>query len=182
MRPEACHNVGMRLFYAAWPDEATRAALVEVRDKVECPGARPVPAEDLHMTLVFVGEVAPRSLSALREASNELVCPSCEVLLDHFWALKFGRLILGAGGKAPRALQDMHQRLIGLVRPYAAKPIRSVREFRPHVTLWRRAREIKRLPPAPELEFHITGFSLARSTLASSGSKYETLAHWTSGI
>jgi RNA 2',3'-cyclic 3'-phosphodiesterase len=47
-----------RLFFALWPDEAQRAALAHAAASIvrHC-GGRPVPEENLHVTLAFLGSV-----------------------------------------------------------------------------------------------------------------------------
>ena len=56
-----------RLFFALWPDEVARDALIRATAKaVRHCGGRPVPAENLHVTLVFLGSVATRRLPELK--------------------------------------------------------------------------------------------------------------------
>lgn len=168
----------MRLFFAAWPDEAAKEDLIELRDAAECPGGRPVPAGKLHMTLLFAGDVASQAIQALDEAAADIACPPCEVRLDHFWPgnKKHKRLIMGAHATPP-ALAELHSRLVVLAGLHTGKPLRST-GFRPHVTLWRKVTEIRHLPSAPEVRFRISGFSLVRSTLEPDGSRYEVLSRY----
>jgi RNA 2',3'-cyclic 3'-phosphodiesterase len=55
-----------RLFFALWPDDEQRAALVQASCKIvrHC-GGRPVPASNLHVTLAFLGSVPEPRLEQL---------------------------------------------------------------------------------------------------------------------
>ncbi|MDH5265059.1 MAG: RNA 2',3'-cyclic phosphodiesterase, partial [Betaproteobacteria bacterium] len=65
-----------RLFFALWPDAAARAALADLaRATANRYGGRAVPAANLHLTLVFLGEVDPARIAALRRAVDGLASP-----------------------------------------------------------------------------------------------------------
>src|SRR5579883_616458 len=60
-----------RLFFALWPDEAMREAMVQaIREPVRASGGRPVHAGNLHVTLAFLGAVPERRLTELAEAAR----------------------------------------------------------------------------------------------------------------
>ncbi|MGZ8919259.1 MAG: 2'-5' RNA ligase family protein, partial [Methylobacter sp.] len=46
-----------RLFYALWPDDHTRLDLVRLNRFIEAKGFRPVQPHNVHVTLVFLGNV-----------------------------------------------------------------------------------------------------------------------------
>ena len=52
-----------RVFFALWPDDATRAAISRAtRDAVRASGGRPIAKDRLHLTVAFLGELtAPGS-------------------------------------------------------------------------------------------------------------------------
>jgi 2'-5' RNA ligase len=128
----------LRLFFALWPDPATRAAIAALaRDVGRETGGRAVTPENVHLTLVFLGEqpaeIVPKlcasaaavELSAFRLALDEVDC----------WR-KTGIAWLGAS-ETPAALAALHG---GLARALASLGIAlEARPFAPHLTLARRA-------------------------------------------
>ena len=61
-----------RLFFALWPDETQRHALEHASAKaVRHSGGRPVPVANLHVTLAFLGSVAPARIPDLQLMARE---------------------------------------------------------------------------------------------------------------
>ncbi len=61
-----------RLFFALWPDPPTRTALAMLVDGLPLVGGRRVPAENLHLTLAFLGNVDEGAAAAARVALRHL--------------------------------------------------------------------------------------------------------------
>ena len=56
-----------RVFFALWPDDATRAAISRAtREAVRLSGGRPIAKERLHVTVAFLGELTAAGLEAAR--------------------------------------------------------------------------------------------------------------------
>jgi len=61
-----------RLFFALWPDERQRPVLEHASAKaVRHSGGRPVPVANLHVTLAFLGSVAPARIPDLQRMARE---------------------------------------------------------------------------------------------------------------
>ncbi len=60
----------MRLFVAIELDPPIRAALAEVQDQLRgaCEGVRWIPAEQLHVTMKFLGEVSDKNVAGVADA------------------------------------------------------------------------------------------------------------------
>ena len=65
-----------RLFFALWPDEDMRQAMLHaIRKAARASGGRPVPAANLHVTLAFLGAVPERRLGELGETARAAAAP-----------------------------------------------------------------------------------------------------------
>lgn len=149
-----------RLFIALWPDAAVRAALHAVSAQWQWqPGAAPVPADRLHLTLHFLGHVPRERIAALRAAITVPITP-CVLTLD--------RAALWRGGVAvlepiavPTPLVELHLALGAALRALGV-PVET-RPWRAHVTLARRARgDVPRITP---LAWPVRGHALVESRL-----------------
>ena len=136
-----------RLFFGLQPPPPVLARLQQAAARLQAdrvPGGRPVPAEKLHLTLAFLGDVEGEDV--LRRAFDAGACvaaPGFDFRLDH--ALSFGGRQppwVFAGASAPfAALQDSLQRCLHVQGLHARDEARA---FVPHVTWLRNARA--RLP------------------------------------
>ena len=161
-----------RLFFAFWPDEATREAMQHAaRKAVRGSGGRPVPAVNLHMTVAFLGSVAQSRVDEVRAVGRTVpVEPAFEIVFDGvaFWP-KPQVLVAESSRPAPEAAA-IAARLWARLVPLGIPP--DVRPFKPHVTLARKV-----VKPAPELSLKpvrwpVSALTLVESVTDPEGSRY----------
>lgn len=172
----------MRLFLAIELPEAEARALAAMRRPL--PGWRWVPAENLHITLVFLGDVRADAAGELDDALNGMTIVPPEVQIAGIG--HFGRAApraVWAGVTPQPALEALANRLAQKARGAGIDV--EHRKFVPHVTLARLANGTSaesvaafaeahgrlRLPP-----FTPQGVTLFRSHLRPEGPLYESLA------
>ena len=149
----------LRLFLALWPDDDTRIALLAWQQAQTWPAAaRLTRADDLHLTLHFLGQVPQTLLPALKQA---LLPPSAPVTLTldrvEVWPNGVAVLLPQA---TPPALLDLHGQL-GDTLTQLGLPLEP-RPYQPHVTLARRALGL--IPqPAPPLRWTAQHYVLVNS-------------------
>lgn len=166
-----------RLFFALWPDHRQRAAIQSVsRDALAASGGRAISAENLHATLVFLGNVPGESLDLLTSVAQTLQARPFELLLDRLdtWR-KAGMLVLGASDVPPELLELLGELRRGLSAAGFAVEDRS---FRLHVTLARKATVNQRLELDAPVIWPVKDFVLVRSELKPEGSEYTVLRRW----
>lgn len=139
-----------RLFVACWPSGAERGALQAWQAALDGPAAlRRTPPEDLHLTLVFIGDLPAERLPAVRAAVAAVPPRRTRVTLDRLQVWHGGTVVLAAT-RLPPALHDWQQALVQAMQACGLAPER--RRFRPHVTLARRGQGAGLRPglaPAP---------------------------------
>ena len=166
----------MRLFFAVFPERETRrliasaAAELMLRD-----GARPVPCENYHLTLAFVGDVSDAQAASLRSI-GPLEVPAFSVRFDIYEHWPRSEVVVLGASKCPPALQDLQCKLRGELARHdlAADP----RPFHPHVTIARKAVQAPVQQAMSGFLWKVTAFQLVRSVRASAGSTYTVLDHW----
>jgi len=72
-----------RLFFALWPDSAVRRALAKSSRELLGRRIKPVPVENLHITLAFAGPVTAPVRDCLEAAAGEIHCAPFELEIDH---------------------------------------------------------------------------------------------------
>ena len=165
-----------RLFFALWPDERTRAAIVERARALDDLGGRPVPVHNLHLTLLFLGDVPGDRFDGLAAGASGIRTGAFDLRLDRFGSFRAARVAWIGGDPAPAGAVLVDR--LGAVAESAGLTVDD-RPWRPHVTLRRRiegggrALSLK-APPAP-VDWPIRAFSLIESVPAR---PYQVLRTW----
>jgi 2'-5' RNA ligase len=125
----------MRLFLGVEPPEALRAELAALA--IGLPGARWVEAQNLHLTLRFIGEVNPAEAEDLDAELATLTAAPAPVRLQGIGTFGQGRRMnaLWVGAEKDPALVHLHGAVENAV-VRAGFP-KETRKFLPHVTLAR---------------------------------------------
>ena len=164
-----------RLFFALWPDDPTRLRLaVAVESLPKLPG-RPVPVRNMHITLVFLGEVTEEQQQVLRAAAGTIHAPSFALTISQLGCWPRATVAWLAPESVPQPLTDLVAQLQSVCRGAGLEP--DARPYHPHLTI---ARKIRRVAPAELAPIHwqISRFSLVESVPERAGSEYRPLAHW----
>lgn len=178
----------LRLFFALWPDEVTRAALGRAVPLVG-PGGRAIPIENLHATLAFLGNTDVLRMDALAALAASIRAAPFVLTLDGYevWDRALVALV---PKELPAALErlagDLNAGLGGAGFPTESRP------YRAHVTLIRERRrgsgrrEGLLAPEASSaamtpITWPVNEFALVQSRTGPQGSRYEVLFKWPLG-
>jgi 2'-5' RNA ligase len=172
--------VNDRLFFALWPDDVLREVLARrIPELVRGYPCKPQRPDQWHLTLEFIGSVEAVRQPALHAAAGKVhALPGVagDIVLDRLehWA-RPQVLCLSASVVQP-ALSEFVGALRAELLAQGFEPER--REFRPHLTLARKARQPVPSGPVDPLRWPVRDFVLARSVTDAAGSRYEPLARW----
>ena len=171
----------MRLFVALELPREVRAALAVWAAAAAPEAMRRVPAENLHVTLAFLGARAPADAETVAPLLGALARPLGELAVDGaLWLPPRRPGVLAVALQAGPALAELHADLVAaLAGAIAFEPER--RALRAHVTVARARREARLCaaqldPPPPALAFAAEALVLYRSHTGPAGARYEPLA------
>ncbi len=175
-----------RLFVALYPPREVARALLDALEGLALPPHRATPLDQVHMTVLFVGEVPERDLAATAESVERAAAgiAAFELAVERMLPLpdRGPARLIAAGTNAPGALVELRRRLVArLVTP---RPKEA--PFRPHLTLCRfRAPTRFALPPqgtpAPP-PFRVDAISLQRSILRPDGAEHRQVLRVPLGV
>lgn len=165
----------LRVFLALMPPSAVRRILVRYQNQWDLPApARAVPAQQLHVTLYFLGEVAEQRLPALKQALDLISWQAGDLRIDRAgWFRRAGVAWLAAT-RVDNALAQLRRRLIVALEPFG--PGERHRPWQPHITLYRKLRKPPPTLTVEPLQWNIDGFHLMQSLLTPEGPRYRSLA------
>jgi 2'-5' RNA ligase len=165
-----------RLFFALWPDAATRDALNRTGKWLHQHwDGRRMRADTLHLTLCFLGDVAPAQRERLLHGIQAAALAPFELSLDQpgYWPHnRIGWLGLQQPSAPLESLvQALRAQLRGLAIAFDERP------HTPHVTLLRKSRDGAAATCQP-VRWKIDGFVLVESNPQADGAHYDVLKHW----
>ena len=155
----------MNFFFAAWPPGATAGALEGWARKLE---GRVTAAQKIHLTLAFLGRVAPEKASAAARSIGGRA-HALPIEKAQYW--KHNRIVWAGPRETPTALAALVEALHAALR--RAGYVLEARPYSAHVTLLRSAPPPSELPPLPAVEWPVGEFTLVRSAVSNKGSVYE---------
>jgi 2'-5' RNA ligase len=177
------HRARVRLFFALWPDAAARGALLDAQGaalgETGRVGPRPTRAthpDDLHVTLVFVGDVDAALLPCIEAAAADVAAAPFELRFCRIETWRRQRLLVAMPDAPPDALFGLVGQLEQNLLACGIPP--ESRRYRPHVTLARRAAPVE--PHELDVGWPVSGFVLARSggRGPGAGGGYQVLRRW----
>ncbi|WP_170588379.1 RNA 2',3'-cyclic phosphodiesterase [Ruegeria arenilitoris] len=136
---------------------------------------RSLPAENLHLTLAFLGDQTRDALIELNDHLEAVRCPAFSIRLSGLGS--FGNSLHMAVEPDPELLH-LHESVLQCIRLAGMRLQR--RRFRPHITIVRGIEPALNRGflqiPVPQATMFVTQFNLKSSTLRPDGARYETLS------
>jgi RNA 2',3'-cyclic 3'-phosphodiesterase len=154
----------MRLFFALWPPRETALALERWARPLD---GRCTPADKIHLTLAFLGEVDEQKAIA---AARCVQAPAFGLPVEQARYWGHNRIVWAGPRETPAALTRLADCL--QLELYKESFILERRPFAAHVTLLRKA-PAQTLPPLPGVAWPVQEFSLVGSLLGMHGSSYQ---------
>ena len=166
----------LRLFFALWPDDATRDALNRTGKWLHQHwGGRRMRADTLHITLAFLGSVPAERLDVLTGCADTVKTDAFELVLDQAGYWRHNRIgWLGASETPPQHV-ELVSALNGALQA-AGFPV-DVRPHVPHVTLLRNTAGGE-VPVCVPVRWPISDFVLVASRTEADGARYGVIRRW----
>jgi 2'-5' RNA ligase len=160
-----------RLFYALWPDDATRAALAGLQLATSGKQTR---YQNLHITLAFLGKQPASLLPTFTHILAHLPAAPMTLILDRVGYFVRNRIAWAGMHHVPEELTALQKALVrDLTQQQIAFDDRA--QFKPHVTLARDSDAPPDLPFEP-IVWKVVQIALVKSTTHADGVQYDVLA------
>ena len=166
----------LRLFFALWPDDATRDALNRTGKWLHQHwGGQRMRADTLHITLAFLGSTPAEQLDALVACADAVKTDAFELVLDQAGYWRHNRIgWLGASETPPQHIELVDALNAALeAAGFSVDP----RPHVPHVTLLRKSLGGE-VPACEPLHWPVSEFVLVQSVTESEGAHYQVVRRW----
>jgi 2'-5' RNA ligase len=167
----------VRLFFALWPNPAMQPALGDaVSEAVRESEGRIVPAENLHLTLAFLGSVSRTRLPVLDEIAQD----GLVLTLDTVEHWRRPHILCATSTDAPPGVATLAK---ALRRALTAEgfSLDLKTPFRPHVTVARKVTHPLEPRALAPVTWRFDDFALVQSLSSGGGSSYTPLARYRLG-
>jgi 2'-5' RNA ligase len=165
-----------RLFFALRPDQEVCEQLVQLQHDCRQPGARVHRAENLHMTLAFLGMVDEGRIETICSMASCIKESGFRLRLDHTGYWRRPKILWCAPSHTPQHLASLVKQLWQGLEGCGFE--QEQREYRPHVTLMRKAAAVKPQQLKSQIIWPVSHFELMWSHHKDGALHYETLDRW----
>ena len=165
-----------KLFFALWPpSNKVRKKIEMVNQSIKEGGIKKVKPDNLHVTLVFLGNVDAKSEVMIRQSVEHIIV---QPFVLHFDQLEYWRkpriLCLSTQQYDPHLLVLVNA-LKSIVEQCGVKI--EERSYKPHITLARKAYKLIDIDVLP-IEWQVHAFCLVQSSSTTNGVHYQVLQSW----
>lgn len=165
-----------RLFFALWPDEVVRQRMDEARNGLPPGSGRCVPATNLHLTLVFLGDVGDDVALCARQAASRLHNQAFMLVLNKLGSWKKQQVAWLAPTLVPEALLSLVDNLQAALQQCGLVP--EKRAFKAHVSVLRKLHQHIGPHALQPISWSIDCFCLVESLPVAEGVHYHVVQSW----
>ena len=166
-----------RVFFALVPPQSLQQALAELaRDVARRAHGRPVPADNVHLTLAFIGACSPSRLSQLLDVGARAGGEAIAVTLDTLGGFRRAGVAWIGSSRPPAALRTLAAELGSALSTVGART--DERPLHPHLTLARKCRGPYPHDAVGPFTWNADHLALMRSETRGEGARYTTLRRW----
>lgn len=167
----------IRVFFAIFPDEFVQKQLAHQAEILEptC-GGRRMRTQNLHLTLLFLGEVSTHRIATLQQTMKNISAKKFELSLDRICYWKHNQIIYIQANQFPTELFFLVDSL--KIALSEAGFLFDKFTYKPHVTLIRKATHSTEINLNDPIKWHVNEWSLIQSRQTENGVDYIPLKQW----
>lgn len=167
-----------RLFFALWPEERLQQQLHEFAGQaLKANAGRRVVAENIHLTLAFLGSVTEPDQARYEAAASGVTGGAFTLTLDRLGCFRRSGILWIGASQIPAELAALVRDLNQALQACGFTP--EPRAYHAHLTL---ARNVRQCPDRDiglsPIFWEVRHFALVQSHTESHGATYEILRRW----
>lgn len=167
--------MSQRLFFAIQPAAQATQQITELMQQLDQPGLRFYPPENLHQTLVFLGQAGAEKQAVLIQQAGRLTLRRFRMRFDRLIHWPKPKVLCLTAADIPQPLAQLVSTLENLALTLDFQIEKH--PYRPHITLARKATQAVDVELTP-IEFEATHFVLMVLTPSENGVRYLPLQRW----
>jgi 2'-5' RNA ligase len=165
-----------RLFFALRLQEPQQQTLYQWGKHHLAAYGRHVHAENLHITLLYLGELSDQLLPSLCQQAAQIKAGPFQLEIDQLTFKPRSHILWLGAQQLPQQLEQLVSQLQAMAERLGLEYDKRI--YRPHITLLRRAKKPIGLELTPIFKFPFNDFVLFESVQEAHGVSYIELAIW----
>jgi 2'-5' RNA ligase len=166
-----------RVFFAVFPDKFARTQLTHQAEQlVLMCGGNPVRAQQIHLTLLFLGNIAAHRIGVLQQSMKNIAVKKFEFQLEEICYWRKNRIVYGQAKQFPAELFILVDSLRTTLSEAGLLIERNI--YKPHVTLVRQAAYPTSINLDTPIIWHVSKWFLMQSKQADRSVNYIPLGQW----
>ncbi len=169
-----------RIFFAIELNQTIKTRLLGFQDRLLTIDANPIKAENFHITLCFLGNVSEPKIESILDGLNPPSMTPFKVSIHHplyFSNSKIMGLAVDDGKKQLARLKSHIENQLQAITHFDLEK----REYKPHVSLFRKVEQLPENLPVFQQDFSVDSFCLMASVPTKKSVRYEVIEEWRLG-
>lgn len=163
-----------RLFFALWPDDESRHQVNQLNQSLSVEGRKLI-SQNLHVTLVFLGNVEEALAEEIIKAADEVEAEPVTLTFDRLDYWKKPKILCLTCTQQSMPVYRLVNQLNTTLK---ALPLRlETRPYRAHITMVRKVQQAIEMVFTP-IEMRFDRFVLVESRSTEQGVRYDVLQSW----
>ena len=168
--------IKQRLFFALWPDDATRKAMTAVVEQAaQYHQGKPIRTDNLHLTLAFLGNVDEAQHVCVEAVAESISMAAFSLCMEHLGVFQRAKVLWLGIKEQPDALIQLAESLAVGARACGIQL--DDKGFTPHVSLMRKVNQLHDLEVEP-IHWEVNRFCLVQSISHEEGVQYQVIKSW----
>lgn len=164
-----------RLFFALWPDDHTRQQIASLCTQLNADTCKPTKAENIHITLAFLGQVDETTEQTLIQQIEHLSAPRLQLTFDQLKLWRKPQILCLTSAHPNQNLLQLNLQIKQICQ--ACGIVLEDRPYKAHITLARKAKK-KLNTQAISINWRAHSFSLIESINTRNGPVYRLIRTW----
>lgn len=164
-----------KLFFALWPDDQTRQELEQLNQAIQAAGIKPVQPQNLHVTLVFVGNVDSEVELLIKQSVDGISAEPFVLTFDQLSYWSRPKVLCLTCQQPAQASVVLAKALDAAVANCGIQT--DERPYLPHITLARHVRHLPDINIKP-IAWRAESFCLVESCSEPDGVQYKVMQRW----
>ena len=166
-----------RLFFALWPSDEVRQAIVEALSRLPAQlDGRVMQTQNLHATLHYVGQVTESTKDCMHAAAQSVKAEGFQLNIDRLGLFPKAKIFWMGAQNTPEQLMQLHVKLGTALEDCGF--VTDKRAFALHLTLLRKCRGPVPAETGFSIPWRVEEFVLVESITYKEGIKYQVLERY----